>query len=759
MKLIKLLILFITPAITLGQAFVVNQDDSVSTCSGIIFDSGADTSYYGAGEHFEYTICPLGVGLKTEVNFQHFSLSEGDTLCIFDGSNSMGVSIGCFTGNDLLPGAIFTSNEGCLTFVFTSNSDSLYGDWDAIINCANCQKIIPAIDSDPDYAPITNYIDICPGDSVTFHAATGYPENNTNYTQNDSTSTFLYSLIGQTITTENFTHVFNSSGYYSLYMQVTDLNGCHSQKEVVAIRVSPSPIFAGTHIDVLNTLCLSDTLNLFGAYQTQYISHSYDNFGEPIYLPDGSGVTYTTDLSIGNFLLGQEVTSASDIESICINIEHSYLGDLAFSLTCPNGTTVTLSNNNVGPGVFLGAPLDDPATTPGVGWDYCFNEFSGLGTMEDYVNNNGLSGGDTLPAGTYMSYDPLSNLIGCPLNGTWTLSILDDQLADDGYIFGWGIEFASYLYGDSVGFQTEIVNSWWENPNNTNIGQDTLMYYVIQNGANPFHFYVTDDFGCVWDTTITINAAPSPITSFSSDNECTNTQPFTFNNSSSGSISSYHWDFGDGTISTAQSPTHTYATVGTYPVNLELVSTGGCKDDTTIMVTLFQAPTALFEDEIIVHCDSLELKLTNLSTETPFYRWILNGAVVSQTRDASIKLPFEAIYTLQLQVINGVCNKSTVASDTLGSFWDYYSLKIPNVFTPNNDSKNDTYSILNGLDLADCTTYQIFNRWGKLVFESSQDRPIWNGKDANGNPFEEGTYFYVITFKGKTYSGELTLLK
>lgn len=62
--------------------------------------------------------------------------------------------------------------------------------------------------------------------------------------------------------------------------------------------------------------------------------------------------------------------------------------------------------------------------------------------------------------------------------------------------------------------------------------------------------------------------------------------------------------------------------------------------------------------------------------------------------------------------------------------------------------------IKEGIWLSECTTYEIFDRWGKQVFISSKKEPVFTGNDLS-----DGTYFYVIEFKGKEYTGELTLLK
>jgi gliding motility-associated-like protein len=41
----------------------------------------------------------------------------------------------------------------------------------------------------------------------------------------------------------------------------------------------------------------------------------------------------------------------------------------------------------------------------------------------------------------------------------------------------------------------------------------------------------------------------------------------------------------------------------------------------------------------------------------------------------------------------------------------------------------------------------IYNRWGKLVFSSTDIKLSWDGK-INGNPADEGTYFYIIKCSG-----------
>ncbi|MFD2515491.1 gliding motility-associated C-terminal domain-containing protein [Pontibacter locisalis] len=80
-----------------------------------------------------------------------------------------------------------------------------------------------------------------------------------------------------------------------------------------------------------------------------------------------------------------------------------------------------------------------------------------------------------------------------------------------------------------------------------------------------------------------------------------------------------------------------------------------------------------------------------------------------------------------------------------------------NIFTPNGDGLNDYFEIP-ALPQDFCTAQfaniKIFNRWGKEVFLSKDNRFKWDGKDVN-----DGVYFYVIDYGTTTYKGSVTLVR
>ena len=72
-------------------------------------------------------------------------------------------------------------------------------------------------------------------------------------------------------------------------------------------------------------------------------------------------------------------------------------------------------------------------------------------------------------------------------------------------------------------------------------------------------------------------------------------------------------------------------------------------------------------------------------------------------------------------------------------------LKVPNVFTPNGDGQNDEFRVL----YRSIREYHIwvYNRWGKLVYESTDPAKGWDG-NIGSRPAAEGAYYYVIRALG-----------
>jgi gliding motility-associated-like protein len=90
-------------------------------------------------------------------------------------------------------------------------------------------------------------------------------------------------------------------------------------------------------------------------------------------------------------------------------------------------------------------------------------------------------------------------------------------------------------------------------------------------------------------------------------------------------------------------------------------------------------------------------------------------------------------------------------------------LKIPNVFTPNNDGLNDFFIPIISKGISSMKTI-VFNRWGQLIFNSNLLEINWNGKTSNGSQVPNGTYFWIVDYTDingveNNLKGYVTILK
>ena len=84
-------------------------------------------------------------------------------------------------------------------------------------------------------------------------------------------------------------------------------------------------------------------------------------------------------------------------------------------------------------------------------------------------------------------------------------------------------------------------------------------------------------------------------------------------------------------------------------------------------------------------------------------------------------------------------------------------LQISNILTPNDDGKNDTWKVNDPPQIMGCNV-KIFNRWGEVVFETSDYNNDWGGT-KNGEALPDGVYFYSITCSDIEYTGSINLLR
>jgi gliding motility-associated-like protein len=176
--------------------------------------------------------------------------------------------------------------------------------------------------------------------------------------------------------------------------------------------------------------------------------------------------------------------------------------------------------------------------------------------------------------------------------------------------------------------------------------------------------------------------------------------------------------------------------------------------------TICQFPNADFSYTADTICPLICLNFRDESVNATSWQWTFEGG---DPGTSALQNPPQVCYdgygsyAVKLVVTDGALTDSVVRQLVLSEFCDT-AIIIPNVITPNGDFVNDQFEIKN---LPENFKLSIFNRWGNVLFETSDRNKLWPEKRA-GNHLHDGVYYYVLdTFgpgKNQSFHGTLSVL-
>jgi gliding motility-associated-like protein len=606
-----------------SQSYLISAGGTVTACSGDFFDGGDQTGNYGDNENFTMTIhAPAAPNTHIKMIWNAFDVEPGDTLFIHDGSSTGAPLIGKYNNNNLPPSftqASVYNASGDLTFHFVSNGQyNSAGWWGGFICGTVCQEVIAAIDTNvclplPDDS---NYINICFGDNIHFAALSSgpgvFPQNNALYAQSAATSTFEWDFGDGVIATGPVVdHLYTVAKGYDVTLKITDVNGCYNANSIgIRVRISSNPI---AQINPLADMCSSiDTTIITLGYSIgssiiitpitshQQASQKYDSV---TFIPDGPSCPpgcYSTNVTFNDFAPGQTITNGNQVLSVVISIEHSFAGDLGFTLYCPNGQNVVLDANDHSGGAGLGIGYEpdgsnicDPANnipgTPWIyGWSQIYPQQGSLNTLDGSVSFPvGIPAADTINHTGYFTPDQsFANLVGCPLNGTWNIEICDNWGSDNGYIFMWGLNLDPSLLPVGWGYTVPIDTVYWTGNFFTVLNDTTIMAIPDSSGIYGYGVHVVDEYGCTYDTTIYVQVVQTPEVDLGNDTIiCDNTILYL----DGGTGDYYSWSTGSHNQTVPVGVNGTGFYVETIE-NYNLAHTLTCADQDTLYVRALRLP-------------------------------------------------------------------------------------------------------------------------------------------------------------------------
>jgi gliding motility-associated-like protein len=257
-----------------------------------------------------------------------------------------------------------------------------------------------------------------------------------------------------------------------------------------------------------------------------------------------------------------------------------------------------------------------------------------------------------------------------------------------------------------------------------------------------------------------------PPYSFSTKNYvCINTSFPITTNAKEAKGTHFLWNFGDSSFSELPNPlTHKYSKYGSYQIKLSFTNDYCPKYDSFFDGDSIKVVDPLKASEFTMFVLSdMDTVLSNIKIDSGYtkYEWapylnLSNPMIANPVFRATNSMD----YTLSRTDTSSFCKVDDIYHIIVSN---EVVVSVPKAFTPNNDGLNDVLKLETGAGVKLVNYFRIFNRWGKLIFETNNPTIGWDGK-YNGREQEMDAYTYLldyITFKEEHVSktGSVILLR
>lgn len=287
-------------------------------------------------------------------------------------------------------------------------------------------------------------------------------------------------------------------------------------------------------------------------------------------------------------------------------------------------------------------------------------------------------------------------------------------------------------------------------------------------GANPVRYITTSTTPslCPDSHDIIITVAATPTINITVD-KLKGCAPFTNILAIDKNSGTADWIFDRGLKSRrGLSTSQTFTGSGLYTAHVNYMSAEGCATVYTAIptFTVYEKPVAKFSVPSVVSIAEPQVQIENQtsSMNDHYYNWsILNTQYSVLNPTVNFTKPGKYEIRLEVTSFAGCTDTLTKSIEVKGA----YTVWIPSSFTPNFDGVNDIFIPVFSPYGVDTKHYEftIFNRWGSLLFNTSNINAGWDGT-YKGEPVIEAVYVFTLKFKdsdGVVYDkiGHVTLLR
>lgn len=160
---------------------------------------------------------------------------------------------------------------------------------------------------------------------------------------------------------------------------------------------------------------------------------------------------------------------------------------------------------------------------------------------------------------------------------------------------------------------------------------------------------------------------------------------------------------------------------------------------------LIDIPDPLFFPDDAQICLGGSIGLQPIGGEPPYtFEYPTDSLVLENAEFTPLQMGSYTIEYIDACGVSGTSVLNVIVCET----------SIPNIFSPNNDGVNDVF-LIQGNEGFPNSRFEVYNRWGALVYESDNYRNNWRGDDL-----AEGVYYYIyLRSDGEKFAGHLTLVR
>lgn len=242
---------------------------------------------------------------------------------------------------------------------------------------------------------------------------------------------------------------------------------------------------------------------------------------------------------------------------------------------------------------------------------------------------------------------------------------------------------------------------------------------------------------------------------------CTNSPIVVTDNSIliKGTVKKYLWAY-EGLTKEGVSATFMPATAGSHPMIHTIVTEKGCVVSSSQNTDIYKVNLVASNDTLVVKGGQLTLSASGATQ----YEWSPEayGTNTLSNRFAAntvLSCNESGVYSF---TVKGTDNNNCYETETVKVTIAYIPyVFMPTAFTPNGDGRNDILKPTTAG--AARAVFKVFNRKGRVVFETNDLQSGWNGT-YKGEPLDAGVYFWMIKVNegnglDKVYKGDVTLIR